>query len=94
MHRYEHDQETGAETASHQDGSWARASGRTDELPVVHQAGPRRLWDILEDIRHRWILDGCLPLRGASVKIGPDGTCELTRGSWRAAIGGTKPEMP
>jgi SAM-dependent methyltransferase len=88
-HRYEHDERTGVETAwmLHGDGSWARAAGTEDQLPVVHQAGPRRLWDILEDIRHRWVLEGTLPLRGASVRIGPDGTCHLSRGKWRATIG-------
>jgi len=88
-HHYEHDDKNGMETAwmIHEDGSWARAAGNENEPPIVHQSGPRRLWDILEDIRHRWVTDGALPLRGANVKIDPDGTCHLTRGNWSATIG-------
>lgn len=88
LHRYERDQDTGVDTAwmMHEDGSWARAAGAEGQSPVVHQAGPRRLWDVLEDIRHRWVLDGALPLRGASAVIEPDGTCQLARGGWRATI--------
>jgi protein-L-isoaspartate O-methyltransferase len=87
-HHYDYDEKTGTETAwmVHPDGSWARATGTEDDRPVVHQAGPRRLWDILDDIRHRWILDGALPLRGATATIDPDGTCHLTHGSWQATI--------
>jgi SAM-dependent methyltransferase len=87
-HHYECDAKTGTETAwmLHEDGSWARATGTEDERPVIHQAGPRRLWDILDEIRHRWVLDGDLPLRGATARIDPDGTCHLTRGTWQATI--------
>ncbi len=37
------------------DGSWARATGTGDDPPVVHQSGPRHLWDTLECAtrRHR-----------------------------------------
>jgi hypothetical protein len=58
-----------------------------DQRPVVRQGGPRRLWDTLDDIRHRWILDGFLPVREADVVIDPDGTCQLSRGEWKATIG-------
>jgi protein-L-isoaspartate O-methyltransferase len=87
-HHYEYDPQTGIETAwmLHQDGSWARAAGRENESPLVHQSGPRRLWDILDDIRHQWVTSGALPARGADVEIDPDGTCHLTKGKWNATI--------
>lgn len=37
----------------HADGSWASATARGDEPPTVHRGGPRRSWDILDDIRRR-----------------------------------------
>jgi|ERR1022692_13479 protein-L-isoaspartate O-methyltransferase len=93
MNDYEHDQQTGITTAwmLHEDGSWARAGGREDEPPLVHQGGPRRLWDILDDIRHHWITHGTLPLRGADAHIDPDGTCYLSQGDWHATIGPLEP---
>jgi hypothetical protein len=56
------------------------------ELPDVHQTGPRRLWDILDDLRDGWLRDGSLPAYGAKVTITPDGGMQLTRGRWQAAI--------
>jgi len=70
----------------HPDGSWARATGTADGSPVVHQSGPRRLWDIVDGIRHAWLRDGKLPAYGASVTITPDGGVHLQRGHWQAAI--------
>lgn len=70
----------------HPDGSWARAVGRRGEHPTVHQAGPRRLWDSLDAIRHDWLSDGSLPVYGAAAAVDPDGTLHLTRGSWHATI--------
>lgn len=70
----------------HPDGSWARASSANGDAPTVHQSGPRRLWDILDDIRHRWLRDGSLPVYGATVTITPDGVCDLKRGRWRATV--------
>jgi hypothetical protein len=71
----------------HPDGSWAVATAEGLEAPVVRQGGPRRLWDMLEEIRGRWLAAGCeFPIRGATARIRPDGTCELTRGSWSATI--------
>ncbi|MGH3156777.1 MAG: methyltransferase domain-containing protein [Streptosporangiaceae bacterium] len=88
IHRYQHDEETGVETAwmLHQDGSWARATGTENQAPLVHQSGPRRLWDILDEIRHTWVVDGALPVRGARVQIDSDGTCHLAKGKWNATI--------
>jgi protein-L-isoaspartate O-methyltransferase len=70
----------------HPDGSWARATGTADDPPTVHQSGPRRLWDVLDDIRHAWLRDGKLPAYGANVTITPDGSIQLTRGRWQATI--------
>ncbi|WP_329030994.1 hypothetical protein [Streptomyces sp. NBC_01423] len=40
----------------HADGSWARASTRPgDRTATVHQGGPRRLYDLLDGVRWRWI---------------------------------------
>ena len=87
-HRYEK-ADDGRQTAwmLHADGSWARATAHADEPPVVHQAGPRRLWDIFEDIRHYWLTHGYLQLYGAKAHITASGTIHLARGDWRATIG-------
>jgi MoaA/NifB/PqqE/SkfB family radical SAM enzyme len=53
---------------------------------LVHQAGRRRLWDVLDDLRRYWLIRGCLPLRGARARIDPDGTCHLIQGQWHATI--------
>lgn len=80
--------EDGTRTAwlAHPDGSWARASAIGDELPVVRQDGPRRLWDIVDEIRHAWLRDGGLPVYGAAVTITPDGGVKLDKGRWHAEI--------
>ncbi|GAA3424494.1 hypothetical protein GCM10018953_16770 [Streptosporangium nondiastaticum] len=54
-HHYTED-DRGHRTARmvHADGSWARATAHGDEAPIVHQGGPRRLRDALDEIRaHR-----------------------------------------
>jgi protein-L-isoaspartate O-methyltransferase len=71
---------------AHPDGSWARAVTDADGSTVVHQSGPRRLWDILDELRAYWLQHGELPVRGARVLITPDGQTRLARGSWRAVI--------
>ncbi|MCC5582021.1 methyltransferase domain-containing protein [Microtetraspora sp. AC03309] len=87
-HWYEEDDD-GRRTAwmAHADGSWAQASAMYDEAPTVRQGGPRRLWDILDQIRHQWLVDGSLPLYGAKATITPDGMIRLQRGGWKATIG-------
>ncbi|MFJ8213239.1 protein-L-isoaspartate(D-aspartate) O-methyltransferase [Streptomyces sp. NPDC096033] len=70
----------------HADGSWARATGGFDEPPMVHQSGPRRLWNELERVRRRLLLEGSLPVYGAKVTITPDGETTLTRGAWSATL--------
>jgi len=87
QHHYEED-EDGKRTAwmTHPDGSWARATAIGDQAPVIHQAGPRRLWTLLDDTRRDWLKDGSLPAYGAKVTITPDGTITLKRGRWKAVI--------
>lgn len=71
----------------HSDGSWARAAAAGTDAPVVHQGGPRRLWDILDGIRDYWLRHGQFPLHGAKVFIPPDGgKIHLARGQWQATI--------
>ncbi|MGW6292781.1 methyltransferase domain-containing protein [Streptomyces sp. NPDC055058] len=70
---------------AHADGSWARAT-EADGRTVVHQGGPRRLWEILDGIRAYWLQHGELPARGASVLITEDGRTRLARGKWRATL--------
>ncbi|MFM9368047.1 methyltransferase domain-containing protein [Streptomyces sp. Da 82-17] len=71
----------------HPDGSWARATATGPrELPVVHQGGPRRLWDELDRIRTWLVIDGDLPVNGAAVRITPDGTLTLARSGWTATL--------
>ncbi|MGH4005419.1 MAG: methyltransferase domain-containing protein [Pseudonocardiaceae bacterium] len=86
-HHYQQDDD-GRRTAwmLHPDGSWARATSVDGDAPTVHQSGPRRLWDIVDDIRYRWLRDGSLPVYGATVTITPDGVCHLTRGRWRVTV--------
>jgi hypothetical protein len=73
----------------HEDGSWARAAAIDDDPPVVHQTGPRRLWDVLDGLRRDWLRDGSLPAYGARVAIDPDGTIQFRRGRWYATIPAT-----
>ncbi|MBT2228842.1 methyltransferase domain-containing protein [Nonomuraea sp. NEAU-A123] len=85
--RYEQG-EDGRRTAwlLHEDGSWARASAQGMDCPTVHQAGPRRLWDIFDDIRFHWLASGSLPLYGARVSITPSGVIRVWRGTWKGVI--------
>jgi hypothetical protein len=88
VHRYSEDPDTGVRTAlmAHEDGSWARATGRRGEPAAVHQGGPRRLGDALEKIRADWLADGYLQLDGSEVHIEPDGTMKFSRGRWSATL--------
>ena len=86
-HRYRADGTVRTAWMAHPDGSWARATSPTPEGPAtVHQGGPRRLWDELDRIRHRWLAEGGLPLHGARVDIAPDGAATFTRGRWSAVL--------
>ncbi|MFC5180312.1 methyltransferase domain-containing protein [Actinomadura harenae] len=86
VHRFERSGDRKTAWMIHPDGSWARATATGDALPIVRQAGPRRLWDALDDLRHRWLIDGELPLFGARAWVSAGGTVHLARGSWRARV--------
>lgn len=85
-HSYEDDGEQRVALMAHEDGSWARATAVGDDRPTVHQGGPRRLWDLLDECRTYWLTQGELPVRGAEVYIKPDGTTILARGKWHAKL--------
>lgn len=70
----------------HPDGSWARAEAMGHEVSLVHQAGPRRLWNLLDDLREDWLRTGYFQLYGARALIAHNGTILLARGSWKAVI--------
>jgi hypothetical protein len=74
---------------AHPDGSWARATATGSEPPTVHQGGPRRLWDILDDVRDDWLRRGWTPVLGARARILNDGTIKLSFADWRATIPAT-----
>ncbi|MCF2526339.1 methyltransferase domain-containing protein [Yinghuangia soli] len=69
------------------DGSWARAQGYKREAPTVHQAGPQRLWDVLDELRESWLTYGYFQLYGAEVTVERDGALTFERGDWAATIG-------
>ncbi|MBL1098408.1 hypothetical protein [Streptomyces coffeae] len=71
----------------HADGSWARASTKQGEhTATVHQGGPRRLYELLDQIRWRWLEHAELPVYGAKVTITHDGETTLSRGGWTATL--------
>lgn len=72
---------------AHLDGSWAGARTLAGERTMtVHQGGRRRLCDLLEEIRWRWIEHGELPVYRTHVGISPDGTMTFSRGGWSAIL--------
>lgn len=71
----------------HRDGSWARASQRGDALPTVHQVGPRRLWDELEQAEARWNETGRFDPRELRAPFTPDGgTLTTADGAWAVTL--------
>ncbi|MET8692782.1 methyltransferase domain-containing protein [Streptomyces bauhiniae] len=71
----------------HHDGSWARArTARGERSATVHQGGPRHLYDLLDDIRRRWLERGELPVYGAAVAITPQGETTVSRDGWTATF--------
>jgi protein-L-isoaspartate O-methyltransferase len=71
----------------HPDGSWARACTKPGQRnAVVHQHGQRRLYDLLDEVRWRWLERGELPAAGAGVTITPDGETTLSRDGWSVTL--------
>lgn len=67
------------------DGSWARAEDGT--TPLVHQGGPRRLWDGLERVRRKWEENNRFSLHSLRAELSPDGSSLLSPdGSWSFTI--------
>ncbi|MFC4032621.1 methyltransferase domain-containing protein [Streptomyces polygonati] len=67
------------------DGSWARAEDGS--RPLVHQGGPRRLWDDLERVRRTWEEHGCFPLHSLQAELHPEGSSlRAPDGGWKFAI--------
>jgi protein-L-isoaspartate O-methyltransferase len=85
-HRYQEDGGQRTAWMLHPDGSWARAVAQNTEKPTVHQGGPQRLWDVLDDVRAQWLSEGQLPVYGATVRIEPDGVIHLRRGRWQHTV--------
>ncbi|WP_431982542.1 methyltransferase domain-containing protein [Streptomyces qinglanensis] len=85
-HEFRREGERRTALMAHADGSWARASALGDDRPTVHQGGPRRLWDALDECRSYWLTHGELPVRGAQAFIRPDGTTILARGKWHIKL--------
>jgi hypothetical protein len=88
-HYEEHPDGTRTAWLTHPDGSWARATATAEQPPLVHQSGPRRLWNTLDGLRADWLRDGSLPAYGANVTISPDGSLHFQRGRWKASIPAT-----
>ncbi len=86
-HHQPHSDGTATVWLVHADGSWARAEGEPGKAaPLVHQGGPRQLWDLIDGLRDRWLAEGAFPVYGAVAMVETDGTIRLARGAWRAAI--------
>ncbi|MEW1655616.1 methyltransferase domain-containing protein [Streptomyces sp. NPDC093707] len=85
VHRYHQNGEQRTAIMAHADGSWARATAQGADRPTVHQGGPRRLWDLLDEVRVYWLTHGELPVRGARVLINARRTV-LARGGWHVKL--------
>lgn len=57
-----------------------------DKTEAGGAGGPRRLWDLLDNIRTSWLRDGSPPVYGAQATVTPGGTVHLRRGRWQATI--------
>ncbi|MGW0545457.1 methyltransferase domain-containing protein, partial [Streptomyces griseoincarnatus] len=67
------------------DGSWARAEDGTS--PLVHQGGPRRLWDALERVRIKWEENNRFFLHTMRAELSPEGSHLLSPDdTWRFPI--------
>jgi protein-L-isoaspartate O-methyltransferase len=73
----------------HRDGSWAIARSSQTGAADVRQAGPRLLWDELEETLDLWVPRWSFPWYMARAAIDPDGMIHLTAtGGQRLTIGG------
>ncbi|WP_263168966.1 methyltransferase domain-containing protein [Streptomyces sp. SCSIO ZS0520] len=67
------------------DGSWARAEDGAS--PMVHQGGPRRLWDDLERVRRKWEEKNRFSLHTMRAELSPEGSHLLSPDeAWRFTI--------
>ena len=67
------------------DGSWARAEDGT--APLVHQGGPRRLWDDLERVRRKWEEHNRFSLHSLRAELSAEGSSLLSPdGSWTFTV--------
>jgi protein-L-isoaspartate O-methyltransferase len=67
------------------DGSWARAED--GPRPLVHQSGPRRLWDALERVARTWDDLGRFPLHTLQAELSAEASTLLAPGgSWSFSI--------
>lgn len=71
----------------HPDGSWARCQGKGGELPIVHQTGPRRLWDELEQTEARWNAAGRFDPRQLTARFSAaESTLTAPGGKWSITL--------
>jgi len=53
----------------HSDGSWAYRDPATEQ---VEQAGPQRLWDLIEDAHDEWVAAGSPHRTRLGISVTPD----------------------
>jgi protein-L-isoaspartate O-methyltransferase len=67
------------------DGSWARAED--GPRPLVHQGGPRRLWDALDEVNRRWEESGRFPLHTMRAEFSAGGSTLYAPGdAWSFSV--------
>ncbi len=69
-----------------EDGSWVRATATGDELPVIHQSGPRRLWAELEQAEARWDAAGRFDFQELTASFTPDGDVLSGPAGWSVRL--------
>ncbi|MVO84253.1 methyltransferase domain-containing protein [Streptomyces sp. p1417] len=67
------------------DGAWARAED--GPRPLIHQGGPRRLWDDLERVRRTWEEKNRFALHTLRAELSAEGShLQAPDGTWRLSI--------
>lgn len=67
------------------DGSWARAE--SGPRPLIHQAGPRRLWNALDRVTRTWDSHGRFPLHALRVELtAAGGTLHAPGDGWSLTL--------